>query len=224
MEGLGILLIKGEIGQIISLDEGIIEQWRVDEGEQVDKGDIVLTMRPLSNPLELKSLSARTSGFIAEIIAYPGTHVIKGESLALITAQGDKNKDLEVVGFVSSLSGKLLKPGMNALVYPSISDKKSGSALKAVIKKVGRLPTSKKALRSLVKIPELAKYMRTRIEAEPFLVILSLLEDQSNHTGYWWQGAVPSYELDYGIIADFSIIYDEPSIMARLWPSMMKRW
>jgi Biotin-requiring enzyme len=218
--GLGILLLRGEIGQVVSPRDAIVERWLVEEGDQVQAGEKVLLIRPHAHPLTTEQVVAPAAGYIAEILSYPGTSVSTGEGLALLTALGDKTKDLEVVGFVSSLSGKLLKPGMKALVYPSIADPKNTGALLATVKKVGKLPTSKAALKSLVKIPELAKYLRSRIEDEPFLVILSLTHDQQDHTGYRWSGAGPSYELDYGLIADFSIIYDQPTMLERLWPSL----
>ena len=102
---------------------------------------------------------------------------------------------------------------MKANIWPSITNAQRDGALEAVVKRVGKLPTSKAAVQSLVKIPGLAKYMRNRIEGEPFLVVLSLVADQSSVTGYRWRRCRTSYELDYGVIADFDIIYDEPSIL-----------
>lgn len=222
INGLGILLVKGEIGQVVSPINATVERWLLEESDEVKVGQEALLLRPNDEPNKLVSIKAQSSGHIAEILAYPGTHVRIGDGLALLTAQGDKRKDLELIGFVSSLSGKKVKAGMKALVWPSVTSAQSEGAIVAVVKRVGKLPTAKAALKSLVKIPELAKYIRNRIEDEPFLVVLTLLPDDTQISGYAWQGKGPLFELDYGIVADFSITYSTTSLLTRLWPSLHK--
>lgn len=221
VKGLGIFLVKGEIGQVISPTDATVVRWLVEESDEVNTQEKVVILRPFDESRGEIYVSATRNGHIAEIIAYPGTPVSIGESLALITAPGDKRKELEIVGFVSSLAGKKIKPGMKTLVWPSITGIKEG-ALLATVKRVGKLPTSKAALKSLIKIPSLAKYIRNRIEDEPFLVVLSLVPDENQISGYRWNGPGPTFELDYGIIADFSIIYAQPSLLELLWPSLRK--
>lgn len=220
ISGLGILLLKGEIGQVVSTQDGTVEQWLVEESDAVRAGQAVLLIRPHDQPLRTLPIISPSAGNIAEILAYPGTSVHIGEGLALLTAAGEAKKDLELIGFVSSRSGKRLRTGMKARIYPSVSDVHLHGALIASVKKIGKLPTAKAALKSLVKIPELAKYLRRSIEDEPFLVVLSLEPSEEHRTGYKWNGPGPDFALDYGIIADFSIIYAEPSVLERLWPSL----
>jgi hypothetical protein len=219
--GIGILLLKGEIGQVLSPKDGTIERWLMEEGHEIHTGEPLLILRSYKNPFEQSSVMAPASGYLAEIIAYPGSTVNAGDSLALITASGDRRKDLELIGFVSSLDGKKLAPGMRAYVWPSVTDRHKDGALLAEVKRVGMLPTSKAALKSLVKIPELAKYLRNSLQGEPFLVVLTLLPDEKNVSGYAWNGPGPSFLLDYGIIADFSITYAEPSLINALLPWRM---
>ena len=146
----------------------------------------------------------------------------KGESLALITALGDVRHHLELIGFVSSLEGKKISLGMKARIWPSISNTYHDGALLATVKQVGKLPMAKAAVQSIIKIPGLAKYIRNKIEAEPFLVVLALDKDPKQTSGYRWSKAGPSFELDSGVIADFDIIYDEQSLLARSFPALRR--
>lgn len=222
VSGLGILLVQGEMTQIISPKPATLEAWLVEEGAKIKAGQAIALLRSHEASFELIELRAPKSGFLAEIIAYAGTELSRGQSLALLTPEGDTRRHLELVGFVSSLEGKKISVGMKAHVWPSITSSYHDGALLASVKQVGKLPLAKAAVQSIIKIPELAKYIRNRIEAEPFLVILALEKDEQSLSGYRWSGAGPAFELDSGVIADFDIIYDEPSLLALLWPALRR--
>jgi hypothetical protein len=219
IRGLGFLVLHGDLKQILSPVSGTIEEWLKEEGDAVKAQEDVVAI--LSNDdRNIKRVSSKVDGVIAEIIAYPDTSVSINQPLAIITNQGDVRNDLEVIAFVSSLDGKKIEPGMKALIDPSIIDPARQGHLKGEVKRVGKLPMSKAALLSLVKIPELAKYIRERIEAEPFVVILSLAKDSEHKTGYQWSGPGPNFLLDSGIIADIFVIIAEPTILSILLPSL----
>lgn len=220
IRGLGILLMQGEMTQIISPKEATLDAWLVEEGSKVKAGQGLATLRSHDASLKAFNVFAPKSGLLAEIIAYPGSQVSIGQGIALLTPEGDARRHLEVLGFVSSLEGKKIKAGMQARVWPSVTSAYEHGALLALVKQVGKLPMAKAAVQSIVKIPELAKYIRNRIEAEPFLVVLSLPLDMHTPSGYRWSGAGPAFALDSGIIVDFDIIYDEPSLLGLLWPAI----
>jgi hypothetical protein len=220
VEGVGLLLLKGEIGQILSPDSGTLESWFKEEGDAVKKGEAVAK---LIDEQEEMTVVAANDGIIAEITAYANSRVLKGDTLAIVTSHGDVRKDLELIGFVSSLEGKKIAPGMKALVNPSVSDKYRAGSLKAIVKRVGKLPMSKASVQSLIKIPEVAKYIGSQIEAEPFVVYLSLMPDEKNITGYQWDGPGPRFTLDSGTYAEIFITYNEPTFFELLWPSI-NRW
>lgn len=220
--GLGILLVEGELGEVTSPSDGTLESWLVEEGDTLNKGQTLARIRTFEKS-ELNDIWAPQSGLMAEIIAYTGTQVKKGESLALITSRGDVRHHLELIGFVSSLEGKKIRPGMKARIWPSITSAYHDGALLARVKQVGKLPMAKAAVQSIIKIPGLAKYIRNKIEAEPFLVILALDIDSKQPSGYRWSKRGPSFELDSGVMADFDIIYDEQSLLRLSFPAL-GRW
>jgi len=219
--GLGILLVQGELSEVLSPSEALLDSWLVEEGDALKIGQALARIRPAEH-LELVDILATQKGLMAEIIAYPKTHVNKGESLALITSLGDVRHHLELIGFVSSLEGKKISAGMKARVWPSITSAYHDGALLATVKQVGKLPMAKAAVQSIIKIPGLAKYIRNKIEAEPFLVVLALDKDEHQKSGYAWSKAGPAFELDSGVIADFDIIYDEQSLLRRSFPAMSR--
>jgi hypothetical protein len=222
INGVGLLLMQGELSQIISPVTGTVEAWYKEEGETIKTGEMLALVRHHKDLDKTMVIKSNLDGVVAEIIAYSNSIIHMGEPLAFITKHGDPQKDLMLVGFVSSLKGKMLTKGMPATIEPSLTDPLIHGQLLATVKRVGKLPMTKAALQSMLKIPEMAKYVRQRLEAEPFVVVLSLNPDSTHKTGYLWNGPGPLFLLDSGIFADFSIVYDEPSILALLWPSLKR--
>lgn len=222
VHGVGLLLLKGELGQILSPRSGTLEQWLKEEGDEIKKGEPVAVLRPHDNVLITNLVHSGIDGVIAEIIAYANTAVTLGDALAIVSSLGDRRSDLELIAFVSSLEGKKLAPGMTALINPSVTNEVVHGHLRATVKRVGKLPMTKTAIQSMVKIPEVAKYIRGRIDGEPFVVVLALKRNDAHRTGYEWSGPGPSFELDSGTFADVTITYAEPSILSLLWPAMQR--
>jgi hypothetical protein len=218
VDGLGIILFKSGIGQLTSPINATVEKWFLEEGDAFLRGDALVNLKSHVPPFLNNEIKAAEPAIIAEIIAYPGSRVEAGDALALLTANGDKRSDLELTGFVSSLEGKKIAPGMPVFISPTIIDEYSHGTLRGVVKRVAKLPASKASLNSLVKIPELAKYIRNQIEAEPFLVVISLVSDEKHLTGYMWIGPGPRFQLDSGLIANFQVIHEEKSLLKISWP------
>jgi hypothetical protein len=107
---------------------------------------------------------------------------------------------------------------MQVLVAPSIVNPLVSGYMVAKVKRVGKLPMSKAAVQSLVKIPEVAHYIRDQLNAEPFIVIAMPKLNDNNITGYEWTGPGPKMSLDSGIIAHFTIITQEESLSNKILP------
>lgn len=218
VDGIGIILFKGGLSELSSPERATVEQWFFEEGDSISPGAVVVHLKSHVPPFKSIEIKVPDAAILAEIVAYPGTKVDAGEPLAFLSAHGDKRSDLELIGFVSSLEGQKLRPGMRVTILPSITDTLRDGVLLGEIKRVGKLPASKTAISSLVKIPELAKYIRSRIEAEPFLVVISLLRDEHHASGYQWLGPGSRSPLDSGLLAHFEAEYDEQSLLEMYWP------
>src|SRR5580698_9805641 len=70
--GVGLLLFKGGLKQIVSPYTGIIVSYTKEEGDDIAKGEIVALIRSHGQDKE-RPILAHISGHIAEIIAYPDT-------------------------------------------------------------------------------------------------------------------------------------------------------
>jgi hypothetical protein len=75
--GVGLLLYKGGLKQIASPYSGVIISYTKEEGDEIAQDEIVAIVR-LHNGYEQKPIIAHSSGYIAEIIAYPDTEIKKG--------------------------------------------------------------------------------------------------------------------------------------------------
>ncbi len=222
IDGLGILLFKGGLEYVLSPEDAVLREWLVEEGDVLQPHQLIAILQSRQSPFGTLEIKAEKEAVLAEIINYPGAKLASGDTLALLSANADKRSDLEVIGFVSSLVGKKIKEGMPVLIYPSISDDYHDGALMGTVRRVGKLPVSKSAINSLIKIPELAKYIRNSIDAEPFLVVITPIKNAEHPSGYKWKGPGPNFALDSGIISSFSVEYQQRSLLENNWPKLAK--
>lgn len=220
--GLGMLLFKGELGQIVSHRAGVITSWLKEEGDTIHAGEKLAEMVEHDTEKTIAIVAPHT-GVIAEITAFNNTAVQKGQTLAIISHEGDPRNDLELTGFVSSLDGKKIKPGMVALIDPTISDVSRHGQMMARVKRVGKLPVTKAAILSILKIPEMSEFIRNQIQAEPFVVVLEPIKDDKTKTGYQWTGPGPDDVLDSGIFARINIVVDRQRLLHMLAPTRFVR-
>ena len=217
VHGLGMLLFKGELNHIVCPRTGTLVQWMKEEGDVIHRGDKLATIVDHKTG-GIVDVIATVDGVIAEVIVFSNTFAERGQTLAVISHEGDPRRDLELTGFVSSLDGKKIEPGMVALINPTITKPYSHGYLRARVKRVGKLPLTKAAVLSILKIPEVADFISEQIRAEPFMVVLEPLKSDTSVTGYQWTGPGPRVALDSGVFADFVIVADEERLLAELVP------
>lgn len=219
VDGIGMILLHGAIYDEKSPSEGTLTDWLLEEGDEVKKGQAFAVISPFNDPKETKTLLSHFDAEIGEILVAPGTVVKVNQTLAILTPRGNIRKDLRVVAFVSSLEGKKIKPGYKAKILPTIFSPYQEGFLLGRVEKVGKLPISKDALHAIIKIPELANYLRSKVEAEPFLVTLTIDNDEAHPSGYSWVGK-GGFGLDSGLISQIFITYQELSLLQMIWPKM----
>jgi hypothetical protein len=217
VHGLGMVLFKGELAQVLAPRTGTIISWRKEEGDAIRVGEKLATMIDHQTD-EAIEIFATVEGVIAEIIVFGNSFVDRGETIAIISHHGDPRQDLELTGFVSSFDGKKIAPGMRVLINPTITKPYSQGYLIATVKRVGKLPVTRNAILSILKSAEVADFIREQIHAEPFMVVIEPAKDQGHVTGYQWTGPGPKSALDSGIFADFTIIVDEERLLSMLLP------
>lgn len=220
--GIGMLLFRGDLSEVFCPVDGNLVTWQVEEGDAVNEGDPLAFVLEFDHK-ETTTIFANRTGIVAEIIAYGQTPVRVGQVLAIISPPGDARHDLELIGFVSSLDGKKVAPGMKAYLDPTITDPHRHGHMIATVKRVGKLPITKAAILSLIKIPEVADYIRSQIEAEPFVVTLAPLKDENHVTGYRWTGPGPAFAMDSGVFARMNVIYEQQSFLHVMWPWLTMR-
>ncbi len=223
VHGLGMLLFKGELGHVVSSRSGTITSWFKEEGDAISPGEKIAEMVDHDSEKVIE-ISARQHGIIAEITSFSDTLVQRGQTLAIISHDGDPRRDLELTGFVSSLDGKKIQPGMLALIDPTTTNAAQHGQLMARVKKVGKLPVTKAAISSILKISEVADFIRNQIQAEPFMVILEPIKNESTSSGYSWTGPGPSSVLDSGVFARMSVVIDERRLLGMLLPTPPSWW
>lgn len=217
VQGLGMLLFRGELKHIASPRTGMIETWFKEEGDTIHKGEKLATVIDHTTD-DTIDIIAQDDGVLAEIVAFGNVFVDKGQTLAIISHNGDPRSDLELTAFVSSFEGKKIQPGMLALINPTITEVYRHGYMRARVKRVGKLPVSKASILSILKIPEVADFIRGQIKTEPFVVVLEPIVDETTQSGYAWTGPGPEQPLDSGVFAEATIIIREERLLSMLIP------
>ncbi|MFH1926175.1 MAG: dihydrolipoamide acetyltransferase family protein [Chloroflexota bacterium] len=75
-----------------AMTSGKIVRWLKNEGEQVEKGEIILEIESEKTSFELE---AETSGILSNVMAQPGDEVAVGTAIAFILQPGEKAPEIE---------------------------------------------------------------------------------------------------------------------------------
>ena len=123
-------------------------------------------------------------GRVVEIKKRPGDSVTAAEVIAVIEPE---SAELEPVVYVTSTTGKQVRPGMDAQVSPSTVKREEYGFMTAQVTSVGEYPATPEAVRSAVANNALAEeFIGTSAKIE---VRARLIPDAATPSGYKWSSS-----------------------------------
>jgi hypothetical protein len=200
----GILTRNGRIVDIYARSDGFLLDFPIIEGLQVEKDDCVARLEMpdiyekinafASNETEITALREEllsitqirspVSGLIENVYVSAGNFVKKGEKLATISEQINKNKATECLLFVPMNIIKDIRKGQVVNVYPRYVDKAKYGNLIGIVSFIREYPVTFQYLRNVMGNDELARDFLKNGDHYQFEVILET--SFQNPTGYEW--------------------------------------
>ena len=218
VEAYGIFYLSGQISEITSEKEGVLQDVFVREGQAVAKGQLLAAVEVQdqcnSNVQSVSQLEIRAphAGIIMDISVYPISHIQAGKTLFLLAPLGIPKRDLVGLAFVSVQDGKKIHKDMKAEIEVSSARLEQSGRILGKVSSVSVLPLDKEEIVSLVKNTQIADAIQNQFKAAPFFVRLQPDLEKNSATGYRWTLQEPAEQIDPGTVfkAKITIIERRP--------------
>ena len=159
-------------------------------------------------------LTATVDGRVVEVKKTVGDRVRNGEVLALIEPPSSM---LEPVVFVSSSTGKRIKPGMEAQISPSTVKREEYGFMKALVKTVGDYPVTPDGAMSIIQNQTLVQELigsNAKLEMRA-----GLIPDLKAVSGYTWSSSAgPPFKVEGGTRVSVSVVVDRKRPISMVLP------
>lgn len=130
-------------------------------------------------------IRAEKGGKVLQLLIAPGDRVTPGTRIALMEASLAEGEKLQFFAAFPAQYGESLETGMPAQVELLGVDPKRYGFLLGKIKSVSNYPLSTSELQSIVKLSEIAAYLKGK-EPLVYSVVIELDSDPNSESGYHW--------------------------------------
>ena len=169
------------------------------------------------------SVIARQDGVVGEINALRGDWISSGQRVALITPHGKLNDnntlELSALLYVPLEKGKRLHAGMAAQLEVSSLIRGTSGKVRAVVSSVSEVAVSEETLS--VRLNNDAWTEQILQDGVPFELVLNLLPDSSETSGYEWTTTPgPDIQLAPGTFVTGQIVQQRRSLLSLVLPEL----
>jgi HlyD family secretion protein len=157
-----------------------------------------------------------------------------GTVIALQTAIGDMVKSgkpvlsiastgagMDAQIFVPAQVGKLVEPGMPALISPSTVKREEFGSIKGTVQTVSQFPTTKETMMAVLQNRQLVDYLSAK--DPPIAVRIRLTEEPENFSGYLWSSSAgPEQLISPGSLAEARMAVRKQAPISLFVPALKK--
>jgi HlyD family secretion protein len=204
--------IRGNRAQIRAVEQRIRARHREAESIRLD-------LTGLKNTGQFASaLRSPVDGRVVEIKKRPGDSVTAAEVVAVIEPE---SAELEPVVYVTSTTGKQVRPGMDAQVSPTTVKREEYGFMTAQVTSVGEYPVTPEAVRSAVANNALAQeFIGATAKIE---VRARLIPDAATPSGYKWSSSTgPGFRIQSGTRVRVSVVVDRRAPITLVLPTLRR--
>lgn len=207
--GEGIIMGRGGITRIMSLESGQIKELFIEPGDLVEQNELLAEI--ITTKGEVSPVFSTHNGRILELFVYKGDLVVPGHHLFSMEVGTEKGTELEAILFLPAEEGQKVFPGMEAFLDLFMISSEEHGYLKGEVIHVSRFPSSLEGVKRVLGSEELAHRMIGKIV--PVQVKIRLLPDNTP-TGYsWTSGEGPDTIISSGMLCQGKItVLREPPI------------
>jgi HlyD family secretion protein len=161
-------------------------------------------------------IKSTVSGRVVEVKKNAGDRVTAGEVIAVVEPD---SATTEPVLYVTSTTGKQIRPGMEAQVAPSTVKREEYGFIRAKVTYVGEYPVTPQAVQTVVANQALAQELigaTTKIE-----VRASLTRDTHTPSGYAWSSSAgPAFRIQSGTRISVAVVVDRRAPITLVLPAI----
>jgi len=194
--------------QIRSLDERISPRQRAVDAARLELEQTLHTVA------EVTRINATVEGRVVEVKKNVGDRVRNGEVMAIVEPP---SSTLEPIVFVSSSSGKRIKPGMEAQISPSTVKREEYGFMKGTVRSVSEYPVTADAAMSYISNASLVQELlgsSSKLEMRA-----ALIPDQKAPSGFQWSSSSgPPFKVDTGTRVTVSVVVDRKRPISYVLP------
>lgn len=219
---LGMETLRAELGRLA------VENFSAERATQAALMAARLEMQDTEQQIQLLKERLRAEsvvvsshdGRVVEVRVNVGDLLVPGAPLVSLERLGKQGK-LEALLYVDSRQGKLLQPGMDVQLAPSIVRKERDGVLLAKVKSVENFPSSRQGMLRVLNNEQLVTTLLQETGGAPLAVRTELLRSAHTPSGYRWSSDTgPNLTLTSGTRCDGWVVTRSERPIALLFPSL----
>jgi HlyD family secretion protein len=175
----------------------------------------------LEERLEQNSSVVSThEGRVVEVRSMTGDLIQPGTPIVSLERRGDKAK-LEALLYVDSREGKILSPGMEVQIAPTIVKKERYGVMLGTVRAVEGFPSTRQGMMRVLKNEELVQSFLQETAGSPIAVRAELRRETSTPSGYHWSSGVgPDLVLTSGTRCEANVTTRTQRPLALILPAL----
>jgi HlyD family secretion protein len=175
----------------------------------------------LEERLEQNSRVVSThEGRVVEVRSMTGDLIQPGTPIVSLERRGDKAK-LEALLYVDSREGKILSPGMEVQIAPTIVKKERYGVMLGTVRTVEGFPSTRQGMMRVLKNEELVQSFLQETAGSPIAVRAELRRESSTPSGYHWSSGVgPDLVLTSGTRCEANVTTRTQRPLALILPAL----
>lgn len=219
----GVVMNRSLIKVITSTSDGLIDGINVKEGDNVQSGTVLATIKPDKDINYQKNTSpvnitAPDDVTIIQKWIYPSLYVKEGHLLFTVEKE-NFHKDPIVIGFITIDEAEMVKPGMDVL----ISFSECSGLLKGKITKLSPYPASPEVMFHTLGNNDIVEYIKTQYNNPEASLIDVIITISTNKDGNLeWDRETPEGKIKTGTICRCSIITSSQTFLEKLFSQVIR--
>jgi multidrug resistance efflux pump len=209
--GYGYVLPSGGYLEVGTSVAGVVKSVDVDSGEQVQKGQELLTVTAEGENGGTVSIVSPVDGLVVEVSALPGRVTSAGDPVLFMQPDGSQ---LIVKAFIAATDAESVRVGMEASVSPADAPRRAQyGVIQGSVSAVSPTPVSAERIDFIVGgNSSLVDYF---LAGGPVIeVTIELTPDPSTPSGYAWSiGQGPDVQISSGTLSEVSMTVREGSVI-----------
>ncbi|HPG57336.1 MAG TPA: NHLP bacteriocin system secretion protein [Candidatus Wallbacteria bacterium] len=162
------------------------------------------------------------AGKVVQIVAAIGKSVTSGEAIVTLELIGKNIKDIEAIVYVPIGEGKLVKPGMDIRISPTIVKKEEYGFILGKVTKVSEYPVTSARILELLANDQLVSSITN--SGAVLEVKADLISDKTTYSGYKWSTEKgPPLKIQSGTFCESLVTYKTERPINLVIP-ILKKW